>query len=421
MDYRNDRTFPRETDAQDPLKKYREKFFIPKGKAGDDSIYLCGHSLGLEPKTARGYVEKELEDWGTMGVEGHLHAQHPWLPYHEFLMPQTARLVNAKPEEVAVMNSLTVNLHLMMVSFYRPTPSRHKILIESNAFASDQYAVKSQISFHGFDPRKSLIEVSPGEGEATIRMEDIEDLIDREGNSIALIMIGGVQYLTGQAFDMERIVRSGHKKGCMVGFDLAHAIGNIPINLHDWGADFAVWCSYKYLNGGPGSLGGCFIHDRHLRSADLPRFAGWWGHNKITRFQMPSKFDPIPTAEGWQLSNPPIFSAAALRAALDLFDEVGMEKLRTKSVQLTSYLEFLLTQVQGQDFEIITPKETNQRGAQLSLQFHRNGKETFKRLTDADIVCDWREPDVIRVAPVPFYNSFMDVYRFAEVLLRRKD
>lgn len=438
--YRTDISFAQEMDASDPLAPYREKFFIPKGENGEESIYLCGHSLGLQPRTARVYVEQELQDWGAMGVKGHLQARHPWLPYHEFLTPQTARLINAKPEEVVVMNSLTVNLHLMMVSFYRPTPSRHKILIESNAFPSDQYAVKSQITFRGCNPKQSLLEVSPREGEAIILKEDIENFIDKEGDSIALVMMSGVHYFTGQAFDMESIVRAGHKKSCVVGFDLAHSIGNIPTKLHDWDVDFAVWCSYKYLNGGPGSVGGCFIHERHLRPAkdgiDLPRFAGWWGHNKATRFKMPPEFDPIPTAEGWQLSNPPILSLAALRASMDLFDEVGMGKLRVKSVELTDYLEFLLNQVPHSDFEIITPRDPTQRGAQLSLRFRINGKQNFKRLSAANIVCDWREPDlpdrpapalrdgqagVLRVAPVPFYNTFMDVYRFVHVLMNKKD
>lgn len=423
--YRTDLSFAQEMDARDPLASYREKFLIPKEENSEESIYLSGHSLGLQPKTARAYVEQELQDWAELGVKGHLHAKHPWLPYHEFLSPQTAKLIGARQEEVVVMNTLTVNLHLMMVSFYRPSPSRHKILIEANAFPSDQYAVNSQIKFHGFDPKQSLLEVSPRQSEAIIRTEEIERLIEQQGDSIALIMIGGVQYFTGQAFDMEWIVRAGHAKGCVVGFDLAHAIGNIPLKLHDWDVDFAVWCSYKYLNGGPGSVGGCFVHERHLRPAksgiDLPLFAGWWGHNKATRFQMPPEFDPIPTVEGWQLSNPPILSVAALRASMDMFDEVGMEKLRAKSVKLTDYLEFLLNQVPNSDFEIITPRDSMQRGAQLSLRFPRNGKETFKRLTSANVISDWREPEVIRVAPVPFYNSFMDVYRFVQVLMDKKE
>ena len=433
MIYRPDKSFAEEMDANDPLGKYREKFFIPENADGEQSVYLCGHSLGLQPKSARTYVEQELQDWAALGVKGHLHAKHPWLPYHEFLTPQTARLIDSKPEEVVVMNSLTVNLHLMMASFYRPTSSRHKILVESSAFPSDRYAVHSQIQFHGFDPKQSLLEVSPREGESFLRTEDIESAIQKEGSSIALIFIGGVNYMTGQAFEMEPITRAGHAKGCVVGFDLAHAIGNIPLQLHDWDVDFAVWCSYKYLNGGPGSVGGCFVHERHLRNFSLPRLAGWWGHNKATRFQMPPEFDPIPTAEGWQVSNPPILSLAALRASMDLFDEVGREKLRAKSELLTGYLEFLLDHHPRKDFQIITPRDPRQRGAQLSLRFRNSGKEIFKKLSAANIVCDWREPDlpaalshigqagVIRVAPVPFYKSFSDVNRLAQVLLNRND
>jgi len=409
-------------DASDPLASYRKKFLVPAGKKGKNCIYLCGHSLGLQPTTAGEYIKQELNDWAALGVEGHFHARHPWVPYHELMNPQVARLAGAEPGEVVVMNSLTVNLHLAMVSFYRPDPSRNKILVEANAFPSDRYAVRSQMALHGIDPAHSLIEASPREGETTLRVEDVESLIDREGKDIALILMGGVQYFTGQAFDMERIVRAGHAKGCVVGFDLAHAIGNIPLRLHDWGVDFAVWCSYKYLNGGPGSLAGLFIHERHVRNQKLPRLAGWWGHDKATRFEMPAEFVPIPTAEGWQLSNPPILSAAALRASLDVFDTVGMERLREKSEQLTGYLEYLLGR-SHKNFVIITPRETRDRGAQLSLLFRNAGQDTFQRLTAADVVCDWREADmrsghggVIRVAPVPLYNSFTDVFRFAQVL-----
>jgi kynureninase len=403
-------------DANDPLAKYRERFYIPKGKNGEDCIYFCGNSLGLQPKTVRAYVEQELKDWELLGVEGHFHAKHPWLPYHELLTEQTARLVGAKPIEVVVMNSLTMNLHLMMVSFYRPTPARHKIIIEADAFPSDQYAVKSQIKFHGFDPQDSLIELQPRSGEATLRTEDIEALIEQEGRSVALIILGGVNYYTGQLFDIERITRAGHATGCVVGFDLAHAAGNVPLSLHDWNVDFAVWCSYKYLNGGPGSIAGCFVHERHANDSFLSRFAGWWGHNKQKRFLMGPDFDAIPGAEGWQLSNPSILPMAALRAPMEIFDEVGMEKLRVKSELLTGYLEFLLDQYSGDDFSIITPRDPRQRGAQLSIRVKKNGKELFKRLAAAGVICDWREPDVIRVAPVPLYNSFTDVYRFEEVL-----
>lgn len=404
-----------EMDTQDPLAKYRERFYIPKGKNGEDSIYLCGNSLGLQPKSVRAYIEQELKDWETLGVEGHFHAKNPWLRYHELLTEQTTRLVGAKPIEVVVMNSLTVNLHLMMVSFYRPTPSRHKIIVEADAFPSDQDAVKSQIKFHGFDPQTSLIELQPRAGEATTRTEDIEALIKKEGHAVALIMLGGINYYTGQAFEMDRITAAGHAAGCVVGFDLAHAVGNIPLRLHDWNVDFAVWCSYKYLNGGPGTIAGCFVHERHANNPSLPRFAGWWGHNKQMRFLMGPDFDAIPGAEGWQLSNPPILLLAALRASMNIFDEVGMEKLRAKSELLSGYFEFLLDQHANENFTIITPRDSKQRGAQLSIRVHRDGKTLFQKLAEQNIICDWREPDVIRVAPVPLYNNFMDVYQFAEI------
>jgi len=414
--YTTDKSFAVELDSKDPLSHYRGRFFIPKVKDRRDAIYFSGNSLGLQPRSVRSFIEQELKDWETLGVKGHLHAKNPWIPYHEFLTEQTARLVGAKPVEVVVMNTLMVNLHLMMVSFFRPSGRRHKIVIEANAFPSDQYAVKSQLSFHGLDPKHSLIELTPRPGEATIRTDDIETLIDREGDSIAMIMLGGVNYLTGQAFDMERITRAGHAKGCIVGYDLAHAAGNLVLKLHDWDVDFAVWCSYKYLNAGPGSVAGCFVHERHAKSISLPRFAGWWGHNKQTRFMMGSDFEPIAGAEGWQLSNPSILSMAALRASMEIFDEVGMERLRAKADRLTGYLEFLLDQNRSPNVSIITPRDAQHRGSQLSLRVDRNGKHLFEKLSVAGVICDWREPDVIRVAPVPLYNCFMDVYHFAEIL-----
>lgn len=402
-------------DSEDSLGSHRSRFHIPLLADGRETIYLCGNSLGLQPKSVRSYIEQELKDWETLGVEGHFHAKHPWMPYHELLTGQTARLVGGLPQEVVVMNTLTVNLHLMMVSFYRPTPTRHKILIEENAFPSDQYAVKSQIRYHGYDPVSSLIEASPRPGESSLRMDDVEELIDKEGDSIALIMMGGVNYYTGQAFDMERIARAGHLHGCMVGFDLAHAAGNIPLDLHKWDVDFAVWCSYKYLNSGPGSLAGCFVHERHGNNPALPRFAGWWGQNKSTRFLMGPDFDPIPGAEGWQLSNPPILSLAAVRASMDMFDDVGMMELRAKSEKLTGYLEFLLRQKPGDRVKAITPGNPGERGCQLSLVIP-GGKQVFTALTRRGVICDWREPDVMRVAPVPFYNSFQDVFDFVDIL-----
>jgi kynureninase len=398
-------------DELDPLKEFRERFLFPKIEGGD-CVYLCGHSLGLQPKTAAAYVEQELKDWAQLGVEGHFRAKNPWMPYHRLLAEQTAELVGAKPLEVVVMNSLTVNLHLMMVSFYLPTAGRHKVVVERGAFPSDQYAVESQIRFHGFDPATSLIELTPLPGESCLRDEDIESVIERAGNDTALILLGGLNYATGQAFDMARITRSGHARGCVVGFDLAHAAGNLHLKLHEWGPDFAVWCSYKYLNGGPGCVAGCFVHERHARSWDLPRLAGWWGHDEKSRFEMGPKFQPMSGADGWQLSNPSILSLAALRASMDIFHEASMERLRAKSVSLTSYLEFLLSRKASPKFSIITPREKERRGAQLSIRVPRNGRALCEHLTQEGILGDWREPDTFRVAPVPLYNSYRDVFRF---------
>jgi len=404
--------FPIAMDQRDPLKDYRDRFLIPKTSSGD-CIYLCGHSLGLQPKTAAAYVEQELKDWAALGVEGHFHAKNPWMRYHRLLTEQTAELVGAKPLEVVVMNSLTVNLHLMMVSFYRPTKERHKIVVERGAFPSDQYAVKSQISFHGFDPAASLIELTPRPGESCLHDEDIDALIAREGHEIALIMLGGVNYATGQAFDMARITRAGHARGCVVGFDLAHAAGNLLLKLHEWGPDFAVWCSYKYLNGGPGCIAGCFVHERYTHSWELPRFAGWWGHDEGSRFEMGPEFQPMPGVDGWQLSNPSIVSLAILRASMDIFHEAGIEQLRAKSVVLTGYLEFLLNQNASRKFSIATPREKERRGAQLSIRVPERGRALCEQLNREGIVGDWREPDTFRVVPVPLYNSFQDVFRFA--------
>jgi kynureninase len=399
-------------DARDPLAHFRDRFLFPKTRDGEDTIYLCGHSLGLQPKTVRSYLDQELRDWADLGVEGHFHAQNPWMPYHRLLAGQTAALVGAQPTEVVVMNSLTVNLHLMMTSFYRPTRDRHKIVVERGSFPSDQYAVKSQIAFHGFEPALSLLELAPREGESCLRDEDIESLIDREGDSIALILLGGVNYGTGQAFDIAGITKAGQRKGCAVGFDLAHAAGNIPLRLHDWGPDFAVWCSYKYLNGGPGCVAGCFVHDRHARAWELPRFAGWWGHEEKDRFQMGPDFHAMAGAEGWQLSNPPILALAALRASMEIFSDAGMERLRAKSVLLTAYMEFLFRRQASHRFSIITPSEPDRRGAQLSIRLPEEGRRLCDRLASVGVIADWREPDTFRVAAAPLYNSFQDVYRF---------
>lgn len=401
-------------DARDPLAHFRDQFCQPKTKSGGDCIYLCGHSLGLQPKNAGDYIAQELRDWAQLGVEGHFHADNPWMPYHRLLTQLTATLVGAHPAEVVVMNSLTVNLHLMMASFYRPTSARHKILVERGAFPSDQYAVKSQIEFHGLHPQSSLLELTPRAGEFCMRDEDIESLIDREGESIALILLGGVNYATGQAFDMEGITKAGQRKGCIVGFDLAHAAGNIPLRLHDWGPDFAVWCSYKYLSGGPGCVGGCFVHERYAHSKELPRFAGWWGHDEKTRFQMGPEFHAMVGAEGWQLSNPPILALAPLRASMEIFATAGMENLRAKSVSLTGYMEFLLDQHASPKFSVITPREHERRGAQLSIRLPSDGRSLCDRLAEQGVIGDWREPDTFRVAAIPLYNSYQDVYRFVQ-------
>lgn len=416
MKFENNIEFAMQLDSDDPLHSYRMKFHIPKTPAGKDVIYFAGNSLGLQPKTVREYVEQELLDWETMGVEGHMHAKHPWLPYHEFLTAQTAELVGALPEEVVNMNSLSVNLHLMMVSFYRPTKKRNKILIEANAFPSDHYAVQSQIKFHGYDPADCLIEMKPRDGEVIIRTEDIVERIEKEGDSIALIMFAGVNYYTGQAFEFEKITTAGHKKGCMVGFDLAHAAGNLKLELNNWECDFAVWCSYKYLNGGPGAIAGAFVHKKHLLDMTIPKFWGWWGQDKATRFLMDHDFRPIPTVESWQLSNPPILQLAALRASLDMFHEASMTALRAKSELLTGFAEYLINKNDNGNIEIITPGQVNERGCQLSIRAKQNGKALHAKLNAAGVICDWREPDVIRIAPVPLYNTFADVWDFVKIL-----
>jgi kynureninase len=414
--HKADANYVRRLDGEDKLGRFRKQFHIPQTKSGEDCIYLCGNSLGLQPKGVEAAVRQELEDWKILGVEGHFHAKHPWLPYHEPLTMLAANVVGAKTSEVVMMNGLTVNLHLMMVSFYRPTPERFKILIEAGSFPSDRYAVESQMRFHGFDPAAALLELKPREGEATLRMDDIEAFIDREGGSVALILIGGVHYYTGQFYDMARITKAGHRRGCIVGFDLAHAAGNVVLNLHDWDVDFACWCSYKYLNSGPGSVAGCFVHERHAKSYNLPRFAGWWGHDKTTRFKMGPEFRPMEGAEGWQLSNPPILSFAASRASLELFREAGMERLREKSEKLTGYLEFLLKEAHLPGLKILTPANAAERGCQLSITIEEGGRRVFDVLTTTGVVCDWREPDCIRVAPVPLYNSYSDVFNFVRIL-----
>ena len=420
MQFENTIEFAQQMDQQDPLKAMRNEFHIPKHNDGNDEIYLCGNSLGLQPKRTQEYLNYELSQWQKYGVKGHFSGDFPWMPYHEFLTEGFAELVGAKPSEVVAMNSLTANLHFMMVSFYRPTSTRFKILIEDHAFPSDHYAVESQIKYHGFDPKEAMILVKPRDGEEAIRPQDMLDIIEQQGDSIALIMLPGVQYYTGQVFDMQAITKAGHDKGCQVGFDLAHAAGNIEMQLHEWQVDFACWCTYKYLNSGPGSVAGCFVHEKHHDNEELPRFAGWWGHDKSTRFKMENSFKPMHSAEAWQLSNPPILSLAAIRASLDTVKQAGgISALAQKSKLLTDYLRYLLNAELGQDIKTLTPTEDGTYGCQLSLTVDTHGldgKTVFNRIEEAGVTGDWRYPNVIRVAPVPLYNSFEDCYRFVQIL-----
>jgi len=415
MTYKNTLDFALELDANDKLAKYRSQFHIPKDKNGKEWLYFTGNSLGLQPKITQKYIQQELDDWANLGVEGHFDAKNPWLNYHEYLTETMAEIVGAIPKEVVVMNSLTVNLHLLMVSFYRPIKTKHKIVIESDAFPSDRYAVESQLQFHGFS-KNDIIEWKPREGEELLRIKDLEVIVNNHGDEIALLLIGGVNYYTGQYLDIKRIAEIGHSKNCVVGIDLAHGAGNISPNLHESNVDFAAWCTYKYLNSGPGSLSGIFVHEKHAHNKDLPRFAGWWNHNKSTRFNMRQPFDVMPGAEGWQLSNPPILSMAAIFASLDLFKEVGMQQLREKSEQLTGYFEFLINQINTDRIRIITPSNPKERGCQLSIQVKNADKSLHQQLMKNHIITDWREPDVIRCAPVPFYNSFKDVFDMVTIL-----
>ena len=414
--FTNSLEFAKQLDSQDSLHSYRSKFYIPQHE-GHDMVYFTGNSLGLQPKTTKDYIQQELNDWAAYGVEGHFLAKNPWMSYHEILTDKTAKLVGALPSEVVMMNQLTVNLHLLMVSFYRPKKNRYKILCEAKAFPSDQYALQSQVKFHGFDIDDALIEIAPRDGEYEVRHEDIYKAIEDNKDSLALIMIGGVNYFSGQVFDMKSIVEAGHKAGAIVGFDLAHGAGNLKLQLHDWNVDFAAWCSYKYLNAGPGSVAGAFVHEQHHKNTDMPLFAGWWGHDKETRFKMDRVFKPIETVERWQLSNAPILSMAAYKASLDMFDEVGMDKLNEKSRGLTAYLEFIVGEINKQKnncLEIITPKAN--RGCQISIVAHGQGKALYNKLIENGVIPDWREPNVIRCAPVPMYNSFEDIYRFGKIL-----
>jgi kynureninase len=403
-------------DANDPLKAYRSEFYMPPGKTRKEQLYFTGNSLGLQPKSVNEYLQQELEDWKNLGVEGHFHGKNPWFYYHHFFKPE-AKIVGAKPEEVVVMNNLTVNLHLLMVSFYRPTKSRYKIIMEAGAFPSDMYAIETQVKHHGFDYDDAVIEMEPREGEHYLRTEDIVAKIKETGEELALLFFSGVQYYTGQAFDIKALTEAAHSVGAYAGFDCAHAAGNVKMQLHDWNVDFAAWCTYKYLNSGPGGVSGVFVHEKHGNNPDTPRFAGWWGHKESERFQMKKGYIPESGAAGWQMSNAPVLSMAAHKASLDIFEEVGMDALVEKGKKLNTYLEQVVIAAQESnpklEFEIITPEE---RGCQLSMLTNENGKALFDYLTENDVIADWREPNVIRLAPVPLYNSFMDVWEFGELL-----
>ena len=415
--HQNTLAYAQALDAADPLRAFRDEFHFPQHQ-GRPVIYFTGNSLGLQPKAASDAVKQEMDDWAHFGVEGHFHAKHPWYSYHEELTASLSRLVGAMPEEVVAMNQLTSNLHFLMVSFYRPEGKRRKILTEQRPFPSDTYAFASQIAHHGGDPDTDLVQVQPRPGEHTLRTEDIVARIHDLGAELAMVCFGGVNFLTGQAFDIRQITSAAHSVGAKAGFDLAHAAGNLHLNLHDDGPDFACWCSYKYLNSGPGGVAGAFVHQRHL-GKDLPRFAGWWGHDKAERFKMEGTFRPMPTAEAWQVSNAPVLPMAVHRVALEQFDRAGMARLRAKSEQLTAYLAFIIAEVaqhSGTRLEVITPNDPMQRGCQLSILAHGHGKALFNRITERGVIADWREPNVIRMAPVPLYNSFEDVWRFGEIL-----
>ena len=414
--YQNNLAYAQEQDKHDELAHLRNEFHIPKDKNGENWLYFTGNSLGLQPRNTQKYLQQELDDWANFGVEGHFEARNPWLSYHELLTHNMANIVGAKPLEVVVMNTLTTNLHLLMASFYQPTKEKYKIVIESDAFPSDRYAVESQLKFHGFDAQEGVVTWQPREGEELLRIEDLEQIVAEQGDEIALLLIGGVNYYTGQYLDLKRIAEIGHSKQCFVGIDLAHGAGNVAPQLHDSGVDFAAWCTYKYLNSGPGSLGGLFVHEKHAYTRELPRFAGWWNHNKETRFNMRQPFDVMPGAEGWQLSNPPILSMAAIKASLDMFGAVGMDALRKKSEKLTGYFEYLINEIGSDSIRIITPSNPKERGCQLSIQVKNADKTLHAKLNENNIITDWREPDVIRCAPVPMYNSFEDVFRMVTVL-----
>lgn len=417
MQFENSLEFAKKLDGQDDLKEFRSKFYIPIIN-GQECIYFTGNSLGLQPKTTQDYVLNELEDWASFGVEGHFHARQPWFSYHEMFPQLLTKIVGALPEEIVVMNQLTVNLHLLLASFYQPTKERYKIICEAKAFPSDQYALETQVKFHGFDPAPAIVEVAPRDGEQTIRTEDIFATIKQQGSQTAVVIFGGVNYYSGQVFDMQAITKAAHDAGAFCGFDLAHAAGNVELHMHDWDVDFACWCSYKYLNSGPGGVAGAYINKKHTGNTSLPRLAGWWGHEKETRFRMEKGFKPIATAEGWQLSNAPVLSMAAHKASLDIFEEAGMDRLTAKGKQLSDYLFFIIEDINSgaanKRIELITPK--NDKGCQVSMLMLEKGKEIFEALKQNGVIADWREPNVIRVAPVPLYNSFEDIWKFGEIV-----
>ncbi len=417
-----DESFARELDARDPLARFREDYLIPRSPAGQPVIYFCGNSLGLQPRAARSLINEELDEWAGRGVDGHFHGLRPWYGYHELFRDSGARLVGALPGEVVMMNTLTVNLHLMIATFYRPTRERYKILVEYPAFPSDTYAVKSQLALHGFDPADVLVTVGPRTGEHVIRSEDTLSVLQREGDRIALVLLAGVNFFTGQVLDMAAITAAAHRCGCTVGWDLAHAAGNVPLALHDWSVDFAVWCNYKYLNSGPGAVAGCFVHEKHGKNLTMPRLAGWWGNDPDSRFLMHLLPDFVPRegADGWQVSNPPIFSLAPVKASLDIFEAAGIEALRSKSVRLTGFLRSLIDRLGADRFEIITPREESGHGCQLSILVGERPRELFQALQAESVICDFREPNVIRVAPVPLYNTFLEAWKFVQVLGRHK-
>lgn len=420
MKFQNSLQFATSLDAKDPLANYRKQFHFPK-QNGEEVVYFTGNSLGLQPKIARTYVDEVMTDWEELGVEGHFESKKPWWDYHERFGTQLSKVVGSLPEEITVMNTLTVNLHLLMVSFYRPTKTRYKIICEEKAFPSDQYMLASQLRFHGLNPEDALVEIKKRPGEHNFRTEDILQTIKQVGEECALVLIGGVNYYTGQVFDMKTITTAAKKQGANVGWDLAHAVGNVALQLHDWNVDFAAWCSYKYMNSGPGSASGCFIHKKHHGKTDIPRFEGWWGHNKKERFLMGTEFQPEPDANAWQISNAPILSLAPYLASLQMFDEIGMDAIIEKRNQIVSYLEFILKEVSNQldaKFEVITPSKPEERGTQLSVFLHGYGKEVFHYLMKNGIFVDWREPNVIRLAPAPLYCSYLDMFKFGKVLTK---